>query len=404
MIQFRPYQQQAVNKLLWSQQLEGADLCVLAQGGGKSLIIAELANRLNQDILILVPTQEILKQNLEKLSFYVSEEEIGIYSASFNSKEIKKFTFATIGSIYRKPEFFAHFKTIIIDEADLVPIKSTGSMFMTFLAKIGQPKCYGFTASPYRQEQSYERLENGGIITHTVTRMINRQWDPFWKRIIYNLSTQELINQGYLVPGRYIDKSIISHADIPVNVSRSNFDLEGYEEKIESKKDKIVEAVCLGMELGKHVLVFTSSVKQAEWLQSTFQGSKIITAKTPTKERKHTVESFRRGEVNVLFNVQTMTMGVDFPEIDVIVMLRPTKSIRLWQQMIGRGSRIAPGKKFFYVIDMVGNTKALGKIETIRIEKVEGKWEILSEVGSFHNKPLFSFKLPEAKVDSPIPF
>jgi DNA repair protein RadD len=277
-------------------------------------------------------------------------------------------------------------------------------MFMQFLVSIGSPKIYGFTASPYRQVQKYERLPDGSLVTHTVTQLINRQWNPFWKRILCNLNTQTLINGGYLVPGKYIDKSVVTHDDIPVNISHSNFDFEAFEEKIESKTDEILESVFLGMELGKHVLVFCSSIAQADSLQSFVKGSETITAKTPKKQRNAIVEAFREGSVPVLFNVQTMTMGVDFPELDVIVMLRPTKSIRLWQQMIGRGSRIAPNKKFFYVIDMVGNTKALGRIETIRIEKVEGKWEILSEAGSFHNKPMFSFMIEEGRVEAENPF
>ena len=105
----RPYQSQAVSKLLWSRKLEGADLCVLPTGSGKSVIIAELARQMNQRVLILQPTREILEQNYEKLAHYIESVQIGIYSASMNRKDLGFYTFATIQSIYKKPELFKHF-------------------------------------------------------------------------------------------------------------------------------------------------------------------------------------------------------------------------------------------------------------------------------------------------------
>ena len=77
----RPYQSQAISKLLWSQKLEGADLCVLPTGAGKSIVIAELAYKLKQSILILQPTKEILEQKLSKMETYVDKSKIGVYSA-----------------------------------------------------------------------------------------------------------------------------------------------------------------------------------------------------------------------------------------------------------------------------------------------------------------------------------
>ena len=86
--ELRDYQKNCIDKILWEKNagLEGNSICVLPTAAGKSLIIAELANVLNEPILILQPTREITLQNYEKLSAYVPEEEIGIYSASLNTK------------------------------------------------------------------------------------------------------------------------------------------------------------------------------------------------------------------------------------------------------------------------------------------------------------------------------
>ena len=386
----RPYQEQAVSKLLWSQKLEGADLCVLPTGAGKSIIIADLARRLNQPVLILQPTREILEQNYEKLTHYIEPIQIGIYSASMNRKDLGFYTFATIQSIYKKPELFAHFKMVIIDECHLVNPKNFNGMFTTFLKGIGNPKVIGFTATPYRLDHIYTKLKTGEILTHTTTKLINRTKGRFWHRIMFNINNEDLIKKGYLVPLKYIDKTIIEHENIPTNISKSDFNLEKYEEKIEKEKDSILEAVYFGMELAKSVLVFCSSIRQASNLCDLVTGSAVVTAKTKKKERTRIIKEFREGKIQTVFNVGVLTIGFDHPELGCIVLLRPTRSIGLFYQMLGRGVRPAEGKEFCRVIDMTGTVKQLGKIESIKLIKRD-KWELESEKGSWHNRILYSF-------------
>lgn len=390
----RPYQEEAVKKLLWSQQFPEADVCVLPTGAGKSLVIADMAHKLNQPVLILQPSKEILEQNVAKMKTYVEDSEIGIYSASAGRKDFGFFTFATIQSIYKKPSEFAHFRQVIIDECHAVNPKNLDGMFTTFLANIGSPKVVGFTATPYRQDQMYIRNEFGGLETHTTTKIITRIKQRFWHRIMYNVNSEDLIRQGYLVPLKYLDKSIIHHSQIPTNISKSDFNLEAYEQKIESKFDEILEGIFFGQELGRSVLVFCSSVDQAKRLQSVVPDSKVVTAKTPKKERTDIIEGFRNRRTQTVFNVGVLTTGFDHPSLDCIILLRPTRSIGLYYQMLGRGVRPSEGKKFCWCLDMTGTVKALGRIETIKLVKCE-KWELESEKGSWHNKSLYSYLLKE---------
>lgn len=402
----RDYQKQAVEKLLWSANLEGGDLCVLPTGSGKSIVIAELTHRLGKPMLILQPTKEILEQNVAKMSLYVPEREIGVFSASMNRKDISTYTFATIQSVFRKPELFKHFKYVIIDEAHLVNPKHLSGMYTKFFKEIDNPKVFGFTATPYRLMQMYERLSNGGILTHTTTKLINRLKERFWHRIMFNINIGDLIEQKYLVPLRYIDRTIFEHEDIPTNKGGSDFDLEAFAEKIKQQEREVIEAICLGMELAKHVLVFCSNVAQAEELCKIIPHSAIVTAKTNKKDRENIIANFRGNITQVVFNVGVLTTGFDFPELDAIVLLRPTQSIALYNQMLGRGVRTSGGKKFCNVIDMTGTVKVMGRIETMRIERVDNKWEILSERGSWHYKILYSHFV-EAKpteVNDPVPF
>ena len=390
----RPYQQEAVSKLMWAQQFPEPDICVLPTGAGKSLVIAELAHRLNQPTLILQPKKEILVQNMAKMAEYVDASEIGVYTASLNRKDMGFYTFAIINSIYKRPQDFTHFKQVIIDECHLVNPKNLDGMFTTFLQGIGSPKTVGFTATPYRQDTMYERTEDGSLYTHTVTKIINRTKGRFWHRLVYNINNAELVQSGFLVPLKYIDKSVIQHEDIPTNISKSDFDLSAFENKIAKKQDEILESVFFAQELGKSVLVFCSSVNQANWLNGLVPDSAVVTSKTKSKERDAIISGFRQGRIKTVFQVEILTTGFDHPALDCIVLLRPTRSIGLYYQMLGRGVRtsVETGKTHCKVIDMTGTVKALGRIETIKMVKRE-KWELESEKGSWHNRPMYSYKV-----------
>ena len=194
-IVLREYQTAALEKILWAKNanLEGNELIVIPTGGGKSLVIASLAHLLNEPILILQPSKEILEQNLGKLLQYVDRSDIGVYSASMNERTIGKFTFATIGSIYKKPELFRHFRLIIIDECHLVNPKSLGSMFTSFLREVGFPKVVGITATPYRMAQKYFDFGQTTVRVATVTKLINRMKGFFWQRVLFNINIEEPI-------------------------------------------------------------------------------------------------------------------------------------------------------------------------------------------------------------------
>ena len=412
MIQLRDYQKLALEKILWAKisNLEGNSICVLPTGAGKSVVIANLASAISEPILILQPTKEILEQNYSKLAQYVPAFEIGIYSASMNEKTIRHFTFATIGSIYNSAELFSHFKVVIIDECHLVNPKNLSSMFTSFLKKIGSPVCFGFTATPYRMDTAYfnEGVDNWGypILKATVaTKLINRMKGFFWQRLLFNIGISELIEKGFLCPLKYEDFSLIQQSEIPVNKSASDFDLTRYEKKIESKKSQIRQAIDYAERVSKSVLVFCSSVGQAEKLAMEVSGAAVVSAKTPARQRNKIIKDFKDGTIKTVFNVGVLTTGFDHPSLDCIVLLRPTKSIGLYYQMIGRGVRIAPGKEFCRVIDLTSTVKNMGRVETIKLVKRQ-KWELESETGSWHGTPLYSYnivkKLKEIPEEKPI--
>jgi DNA repair protein RadD len=385
--------------MLWSIKLDGNDICVLPTGAGKSVVIAKLAEQLDRPLLILQPSKEILDQNYKKLLQFVSKEDIGIFSASFQRNEIRKYTFATIQSIYKKPELFTDFGVVIIDECHLVNPKNLDGMFTSFLKAIGNPKVFGFTATPYRMETTYKWVGET-LVAGVGLKLICRMKPFFWSRIIFNIQNQDLIEQGYLCPLTYLDKSLFTHAELPTNKSGSDFDLEKVEKRMYLKKDEMIEIINSCQERFESCLVFCTSINQAEMLNENTKNSFVVTGSTPPKVRDQIIDDFKTGKIHTVFNVGVLTTGFDFPELYCIVLLRPTQSLALYYQMLGRGVRISPGKKTCHVVDLTSTVRKLGRVESIRLDKVDnGKWDIVTETGQWHNKTLYEYELPPKKEE-----
>jgi len=392
-MELRKYQLETIKKMMWARTLQGGDLLSLPQGAGKSLIIAHFAKELNEDVLILQPNKELLEQNSEKIRPYVDDSEVGLYSASIGLKTVSKYTFATIGSIYKKPADFAHFRTVLIDECSLVNPKNLNTMYMKFLKAIGYPKVYGLTATPFRMDTNYNRWGRGkyDIETIHVTKMLNRMKGRFWSRMLHVVHIQELLEVGYLSPLRYFDMGV-DQSELPINKSASDFDLSAFEEIVSPKEKEIVQT--LHGVINSHVstVVFCSSVEQATRL-SVFDNSEVVSAGTKPKERTKIIQDFRDGKIKAVFNVNILSFGFDHPKIDAVVLIRPTRSMAWYMQALGRGMRTAEGKTSCDVYDFSGTVKVLGRAETMKIVKQEDGWNILTETGAWHNTELYRHKL-----------
>jgi DNA repair protein RadD len=369
---------------------------VAATGAGKSLIIADICHKLDEPVLVLQPSKELLEQNYAKLKSY-GVDDVAIYSASMKSKEIGKFTYATIGSIYRKPELFKHFKYVIIDECHQVNPKNLEGMYTKFLNAINCTNVCGLTATPYRLQQKYFK-ENGMMFYTSHLKMINRIHPFFFKKIAYKIETQELIDMGYLSPIKYradeVDWDLLE-----ANTTGADFTQESIDRFWNDKRlKKLALTVKMIDENCNRNLIFCSSIRQAQravdMLSDMGVGAALITGDTPPGEREDTVDEFRRGEIKHLVNVGVFTTGFDVPELDCIVLARPTMSLALYYQMVGRGVRIDPARpdKMLRVYDFAGCVRKLGRVETIKLAKEDG-WKdcVVSEVGRMDERPLFKF-------------
>ncbi len=393
----RDYQQSALDAIRADLPIPGASIVVIPTGGGKSHVIAAAA-RLKAPVLILQPSVELVRQNMAKLALFVPSSEISVYSASFGRKEVGTFTFATIQSVYKKPELFKDIKLVIIDECHLVNPKAMG-MYMKFVQNIGSPKIIGLTATAFRLALTYIK-EGDSLYASTGVKMVNRVYiqdtkTPFWPRIIYTISHKKLLSEDYLCPLEYVHEPLLPYESIKPNISHSDFNLEAYSQSIIGFESQILRTIAEAQKRFKSVLVFCAETGQADRLSEIVKGSKVVLGKTPKRVRQQIIDDFKSGVVQTVFNVGCLQVGFDHPELDCIILLRPVRSPIWYLQALGRGTRPAPGKEKCTIIDLTGSCKALGSVESFEMFLNRGLWDVRSDKvpEGFHGKLLFKVKL-----------
>lgn len=384
-----------------------------ATGAGKSLIIAGICRRLDPaKVLILQPSKEILEQNFSKLISYDPMIDAGMYSASVGRKEIRQFTFATIGSIDKHPELFKDFDYAIIDECHGVNPKNFNGQYNRFFRAAGITKIMGLTATPYRLDIVYEKVWEGKNLFLNGTaaiKMLNRiTATPFFKSIDYKIETAELIERGYLAPIKYFVEPT-DWSELKVNTTGADFTTASAEAWARKRADRILQALAYADAHHQRSLTFCGSIEQAEEVQADLQSlsgikAEVVTGTTPKKERERLIAEYKAGRFKHMLNVGVFTTGFDMPILDCVILARPTMSLSLYYQMVGRGVRTDPDNpnKILHVYDIAGVVKRLGRVETIRVVKEKGGFrdEVHSEVGRMDGKALYSFVIePTAKKE-----
>lgn len=377
MFKLREYQQKASDAAVdFFKKGKKNAVMVLPTGAGKSLVIADIASRLDGYTLVFQPSKEILEQNFKKLQTY-GIFSCSIYSASFNSKEISQITFATIGSVKGKPELFSHFNQVIIDECHLVNPKQ--GMYKEFLSALNC-KVLGLTATPYRLSSSM-----GG----SMLKFITRTRPNIFKEVIYQVQVSTLLDMGFLANLEYFQMNPIGWNELNLQVNTTGAD---YTDKSVAREYEridfygyIVHIVqrLLNPKSGekrKGILVFTRFLKEAERLTYSISGCELVSGDTPKKEREDILERFKNGEIPVVVNVGVLTTGFDYPELDTIVMARPTMSLALWYQIVGRAIRPHKDKDTGWIVDLCGNVKRFGEVKALTlVDTGNGKWQVESK-------------------------
>lgn len=359
----RPYQVEAISAGVGFFESDAKDNAyeILPTGSGKSVVIANVGTSLETKTLVLQPSKEILIQNYQKFTSYGFRA--GIYSASAGHKFIDKTTFATIGSIYRKPHLFRDFQNIIIDECHLV--NPSDGMYRDFIKALPHAKALGLTATPYRLSTGRDGAQ---------LKFIDRTNPRVFDRLIYSIQNNVLFDAGHLAKLEYYKFDVVDRTMLTVNSNGSDFtenSLRRYYKQINMPKITIGYANRL-LAKRKNLLIFSSLISEAQMVAAGIPGAVVLTGETEQSTRDRILAQFKAGIIRCVVNVGVLTTGFDYPELECVLLARSTMSLALYYQIVGRVMRPHANKESGWVVDLGGNVDFFGKIETMKI-KVDGR-------------------------------
>ncbi|PGH05798.1 hypothetical protein GX51_02771 [Blastomyces parvus] len=369
----------------------------LATGSGKTVIFTQLIDRIpprdeiaNQT-LILVHRKELVEQAAKHCMLAYPEKTIEIEMGNSHATGTAEITIASIRSLLSKgriekfdPE---RYKLILVDEAHHIVAPSYREALGYFglnEASEGSPALVGVSATFSR----FDGLKLGAAIDH----------------IVYHKDYVDMIGEKWLADAVFT--TVNSKADLSKVSDAPNGDFQTGQlsaaVNTDTTNDITVRTWLSRARERKSTLVFGVDIEHVKCLTETFRrfgiDARYITSQTHKDLRTNELEAFRNQEYPVLVNCGLFTEGTDIPNIDCVLLARPTRSKNLLIQMIGRGLRLYPGKKNCHIIDMVASLdtgvtttptlfglhpdEGLDEAKMEDIEKLKGE-----EGGGFKSKP-----------------
>lgn len=379
----RPKQEEVINKIehYIINSKKNHAVFVMPTSFGKSLIVSNIASKFpNKYFINITTSKELLKQNYEKYISYGFEADI--CSASLNSKSVGKVTFGTISTIIKQINFFKDKELVILfDECHLH--SSTESQLSTFLKKVKNYKLVGVTATPFRLSQGMEG---------TSLKMLNRDRKCLYKSIEDVVQIQEMVDNGYWCPLIY-DNKIIDESELVLNQSGTEFTDDSIKrfKEVNDTTNRIVEEVKNLITRGrKSVLISVPFIADAQEIASKLDDCEAVYSGMDDKVRDRVINDFKSLKLKVVVQCSILSVGFDHPELDALIMARPTNSLTFYYQIVGRLVRIHPNKKDAVVVDLSGNYNRFGRVEDIVIENSEltKGWSVFSGETLLSNYPL----------------
>jgi ATP-dependent helicase IRC3 len=344
MLTLRPYQQEAIEAVLAAEVCGiRRPLIALPTGCGKTVIFAHLIGQRDGRSLVLVHRDELIAQAAEKLSVIAPGLEVGIVKAA-RDEVGAPCVLASVQTLSRESRLARlplGFETVIVDEAHHA-VAETYRRILTAVGSFnaGGPLTVGVTATPMRGDQV-------GL-------------KAVFQEIVYKRSILDMILGGYLADvrgiqvglkvdfrrlhtraGDFLDREV---EDLLMEADAPEYLCQAYREHARQRK-----ALCFTPTVNMAMLM-------ADRLRSIGVAAEMVCGETPIDERRATLQRLKSGETRVVCNCAVLTEGFDEPSVDCIVLMRPTKSLTLYTQMVGRGTRPFPGKTDCVVLDLVGAT------------------------------------------------
>ncbi|EPL6453223.1 MULTISPECIES: DEAD/DEAH box helicase [Providencia] len=362
----RPYQQEAVDATVhYFRKHTQPAVIVLPTGAGKSLVIAELARLARGRVLVLAHVKELVEQNHNKYLAYGLEADI--FAAGLNRKESQsKVVFGSVQSVARNlAAFDGQFSLVIIDECHRISLndKSQYQQIIQHLQKSNAAlRILGLTATPYR-------LGSGWIYQYHYHGIVRGDENCFFRDCIYELPLHYMIKNKFLVPPERLDMPVLQYDFSQVSLTSAGIFSE-QELNLSLKKQqritpKIVDQIIQYAAPLQGCMIFAATVEHAKEVLGYLpaKSAALVTAETPAADRQSIINQFKNRKLHYLVNVSVLTTGFDAPHVDVIAILRPTESVSLYQQIVGRGLRLCEGKTQCLILDYAGNPHDLYRPE-----------------------------------------
>jgi superfamily II DNA or RNA helicase len=339
MFNLRDYQQDLVSKTFatWSKGTQKV-LLQLSTGGGKTIIFAAVASKFTargSSVLVVAHREELINQAAEKLAA-VTKVQPGIIKAGYKPTD-SLIQVASIQTLSRR-KTYPTAKLVIIDEAH----HASANSYRRLLDAYPDALTLGLTATP-RREDGYGLRD---IFDH----------------LICSITTKELIAQGYLTDYKLIAGFKYSQHKVP---QKRDFTKKELEAVASDYKPSEVLKQWKNFCDGKKTVIFAVNVMHSKQIAVAFCADGItcehLDGDTPNNQRKAILDRFRSGQTLVISNCAILTEGFDCPDSRAAVIARPTSSVTLWLQMIGRILRPAPLKDYATILDMTDNWFRLGR-------------------------------------------
>lgn len=410
MIKARGTQQQFIDKgisLLTSKSTKKS-IMVAPVAYGKSICIANIVLGLDAPSIVLQPNQELLKQNYSKyisygyhaticsVSMKVKQMQSKMYTEIdgelVRCDELSKVTYATIGSIvkYIKEIKALGVKYIIIDECHIS--SNVKSQLRKFLKSANIKNVLGVTATAITLRSSF---------FDSYLKMMDRTSTNLFTSLAHVVQISEVVVAGYWTKLEYF-KLITAENALEYNTTGSEYTQESMKKfyDINRNAPRCVKATERLVRYGKKsILIFVPSVADALHLERKIPNSRAVYGNMDKKDRIKVIDDFKSLKLKVVINVEILTTGFDHPQLDAIIMARPTASIALYYQILGRITRPHTLKPVGTIIDLSGNVSKFGPIESLNYDYIDGYgWGLFSDDILLSDFPLSATTRPTKEI------
>lgn len=317
----------------------------VVHNSGKTIVFASLIQRMGARALVLAHRDELIQQAVDKIRTVMPKAHVGVVKAEKNDGHapIVVASIQTLASEKRRRQIAdQNWDLVVCDECHHAAAKSYRDLFDALGAGAkGGPLLLGVTATPDRGDRI--RL------------------DDVFDGIVYQVGLLDLIAQGHLCDVQAVRVSIQVDMD-SIRKTAGDYNQGDLERALENADQPAQTAIAIKEHAAdRRTLVFTASVALAEETAAEIAALGIrcewVSGNMPMVDRRAILARFQSGETQCVVNCMVLTEGFDCPEVDCVAIARPTTSRALYQQMVGRGLRNAPGKSNCLVIDVVGVTQ-----------------------------------------------